>query len=45
MRENQNILTDIHLSLSEAILGCNITIQTVDGKMNISVPKGTGDGH
>jgi len=35
----------VPLTLSEAILGCNITIHTIDGKLNVAVPPGTGDGH
>ena len=44
-REGKNIRTTVELNLSEAILGCSITISTVHGPINIKVEPGrcTGD--
>lgn len=43
-REEQTIKSIIPVSLTQAILGTNITVDTVDGKVNIVVPEGTQDG-
>ena len=41
--EGQNVVSEINLSLSEAILGCKMTVQTIDGKINIELKPGTND--
>jgi molecular chaperone DnaJ len=35
--EDDDIVSEITLSLSEAILGCKLTVETVDGKINIEL--------
>ena len=42
-QESRNIISEVHVSLSEAILGSKITIDTADGKLNIEVPPGTNE--
>lgn len=42
-REDQNIVSFVSLSLTEAVLGCKITVDTIDGKINIVVPPGTSE--
>lgn len=32
------------LSLTQAILGCTLTVETLSGKMNVEVHPGVGDG-
>ena len=43
-REGKNIVSDIQLNLSEAILGTKLTVETVDGKRNINVNPGVNNG-
>ncbi|CDW82025.1 chaperone protein [Stylonychia lemnae] len=43
-RENQNIISDVALNLSQAILGCKLTIETLEGKINIEVNPGVING-
>ena len=35
--EGRDIISEVPLSLSEAILGSKITIETVEGKLNIEI--------
>ncbi|MFZ4677423.1 MAG: molecular chaperone DnaJ [Nodosilinea sp.] len=43
-RDGINILSDLKISYLQAILGCKLTIETVDGPMEIDVPAGTQPG-
>ncbi|MFM7472274.1 MAG: molecular chaperone DnaJ, partial [Nodosilinea sp.] len=40
-RDGINILSDLRLSYLQAILGCKLTIDTVDGPVELDVPAGT----
>ena len=39
-----DIHSEIPLTIFQAILGCKLTINTVDGKLSIEVPPGTQSG-
>lgn len=39
--KERDILTTVPITLTQAILGDKITIDTVDGKLNIEIPEGT----
>ncbi len=43
-REGINIKSEISVSYLQAILGCNLEVNTVDGKEGISIPPGTQPG-
>ncbi|MBU6230064.1 MAG: molecular chaperone DnaJ [Cyanobacteria bacterium REEB459] len=43
-RDGINILSDLRLSYLQAILGCKLTIETVDGPIEFDVPAGTQPG-
>lgn len=43
-REDLNITAELPITISQAILGAKITVDTVDGKLNIELPPGTQDG-
>ena len=32
------------ISISQAILGAKVTVETVSGKLNVNIPEGTQDG-
>jgi molecular chaperone DnaJ len=40
-REGINIRSEISISYLQAILGCQIEVNTVDGKQEITIPSGT----
>lgn len=40
-RENDNILSQIHLSVKQAILGDKVEVTTVDGPVKLKIPEGT----
>ncbi|MDY7013771.1 MAG: molecular chaperone DnaJ, partial [Cyanobacteriota bacterium] len=40
-RENINILSEITISYLQAILGCRLEINTVDGPLEVTIPAGT----
>ena len=40
-RDDQHIVTELPITISQAILGAKVTIETVDGKLNIEIPAGT----
>lgn len=43
-REGLNVVSEVPLSLTEAILGSNITVDTLEGKVNLEVKPGTNSG-
>ena len=43
-RDGDNILSDLPITLDEAILGDKIEVQTTSGTVNLTVPKGTSSG-
>lgn len=43
-RENDNILSDEHVSFAQAVLGNKINVQTIDGDVTMKVPAGTQSG-
>ncbi len=43
-REDRDILVDVPVSVSEAILGCKLDVPTIDGTVTISIPPGTSSG-
>ena len=42
--EGLNVISEVPLSLTEAILGCKITVDTLDGKISLEVQPGTNNG-
>jgi molecular chaperone DnaJ len=43
-REGLNVISEVPLSLTEAILGSKITVDTLEGKINLEVKPGTNSG-
>lgn len=43
-REGLNVVSEVPLSLTEAILGSKITVDTLEGKINLEVKPGTNTG-
>lgn len=43
-RHNNDILTEITISLSKAILGSEVEVPTLDGKVKMKIPEGTQSG-
>ena len=43
-REGLNVVSEVPLSLTEAILGSKITVDTIEGKINLEVKPGTNTG-
>lgn len=43
-RHDNNILTEVTISLSKAILGAEIEVRTLDGKVEMKIPAGTQSG-
>ena len=43
-REGMDVRSEVELNLSEALLGCQITISTVHGPLSINVDPGTSSG-
>lgn len=43
-REGLNVISEVPLSLIEAILGSKITVDTLEGKVNLEVKPGTNSG-
>ncbi|MBP0000652.1 MAG: molecular chaperone DnaJ [Cyanobacteria bacterium SID2] len=44
-REGINILSEVNISYLQAILGCKIPVNTVDGEIEVVIPSGTQPGH
>ena len=44
IREGINLHYDLYIGISEAILGCNVEIPTVNGKAKINIPNGVQGG-
>lgn len=43
-RENDDILCEVPISMTQAALGCEIDVPTLDGKAKIKIPTGTQSG-
>jgi len=43
-RDNYNINTQLEIKMTQAILGDNVEVETVDGKITIKIPEGTNSG-
>jgi molecular chaperone DnaJ len=43
-RDGINILSDLRVSYLQAILGCKLTVDTVDGSVELDIPAGTQPG-
>lgn len=43
-RDGDNIHLDLPISLDEAVLGAKIAVPTIDGAVNMSIPKGASSG-
>ena len=43
-REGQDILCETPISFSQAALGCELDVPTLDGKVNLKIPAGTQSG-
>jgi DnaJ-class molecular chaperone len=42
--EGRNIVSEIPISISEAIFGGKFTVDTIDGKLNLDMKPGINDG-
>lgn len=43
-RDGKNLMTDIHIKLTDAILGTEYNLETLDGKLDIKIPAGVNHG-
>ncbi|HAQ63310.1 MAG TPA: molecular chaperone DnaJ [Ruminococcaceae bacterium] len=43
-REGYNVWVEVHISYPEAVLGCELEVLTLDGKVKYNVPAGTQSG-
>ncbi|MFM1815197.1 MAG: hypothetical protein RLZ98_1892 [Pseudomonadota bacterium] len=43
-RQGDDILVDVPISLDEAVLGTRIEVETISGKVQVTIPKGTSGG-
>jgi DnaJ-class molecular chaperone len=43
-RQGDDILVDVPVSIDEAVLGAKIEVPTVDGRVQLTIPKGTSSG-
>ena len=43
-RQNNDILTEVKVSLSKAVLGGEVEVPTLDGKVSMKIPQGTQSG-
>jgi DnaJ-class molecular chaperone len=43
-RDGDDILADVPISIDEAVLGGKIEVETVSGRVSLTLPKGTGSG-
>jgi DnaJ-class molecular chaperone len=43
-RQGANIISDLPIDLHQAVLGDRVEVQTIDGPVNMSVPKGSNSG-
>jgi molecular chaperone DnaJ len=44
IRQGLNLLHDIHISISDAVLGCDVQVDSPTGKFNVVIPKGCDSG-
>jgi molecular chaperone DnaJ len=45
IRDNYDVTTNEYISLVDAVLGCEINVQLIDGTQKVQVPPGTQHGH
>jgi DnaJ-class molecular chaperone len=43
-REGDDILLDVPITLDEAVLGAKVEVATIDGRVQLTIPKGTSSG-
>lgn len=43
-REGNNILSEVEISISQAVLGGKVRVKTLDGEVNLKIPAGTKSG-
>jgi molecular chaperone DnaJ len=43
-KEGLNVTSEIPISITEAILGSKVTVETLDGRLNIDLKPGTNTG-
>ena len=43
-REAEDVVSDLKVSVTQAALGCSLEVDTLDGKVEVSVPEGTQPG-
>jgi molecular chaperone DnaJ len=43
-KEGKNIVTEIEIKLSDALLGMKYPLKTLDGQVELSIPEGTNSG-
>lgn len=43
-RDGRDIIAEIPVTLEEAVLGCRLTVPTIDGKVTVLIPEGTNTG-
>ncbi|MBJ6725614.1 molecular chaperone DnaJ [Geomesophilobacter sediminis] len=43
-REDNDVICEIPISISQAALGCEIEVPTLDGRVNLRIPEGTQSG-
>ena len=41
VREGDNILSQYHIKIAQAVMGDNVMVETVDGQVNLKIPEGT----
>jgi len=43
-KEGLNVISEVPISITEAILGCKLTVETLDGNLNIDLKPGVNTG-
>lgn len=43
-REGDDVLSELKLSMTQAALGCAVEVETLDGKVEVTIPEGTQPG-
>ncbi|HSJ91849.1 MAG TPA: molecular chaperone DnaJ [Ilumatobacter sp.] len=44
-REDDDLVTDVHISIAQAALGTRVLLETLDGSEDLAIPPGTQPGH